>query len=236
MRIQAALLTVLLIPVCAAEAQSIRGLALHPENPHYFLWRDEPTILVTSGEHYGALLNAAFDYERYFDELARHGLNHTRTFAGTYRETAASFGITNNTLAPRDEEFLSPWLQASQPGEPLKFDLRQWNPRYFSRLQHFMQARRERGIVVELNLFCPMYREEMWEVCPMNARNNINGIGQVPADELLTLQHEDLTQVQLAVTRKIVARAPGLRQPVLRGLQRALFQRRVDGLAAQDRR
>ena len=26
-------------------------LKLHPDNPHYFLFRGEPTILVTSGEH-----------------------------------------------------------------------------------------------------------------------------------------------------------------------------------------
>ncbi len=32
-------------------------IALHPDNPHYFIWRGEPTILITSGEHYGALLN-----------------------------------------------------------------------------------------------------------------------------------------------------------------------------------
>jgi hypothetical protein len=66
----------------AAEDPSPRLLALHPDNPHYFLWREEPTILVTSGEHYGAVLNLDFDYVRYLDELQRHGLNHTRTFSG----------------------------------------------------------------------------------------------------------------------------------------------------------
>ena len=32
-------------------------LQLHPENPHYFLFRGKPTVLVASGEHYGAVLN-----------------------------------------------------------------------------------------------------------------------------------------------------------------------------------
>ena len=45
---------------------------------------DKPTILITSGEHYGAVLNLDFDYARYLDELHAHGLNLTRTFAGTY--------------------------------------------------------------------------------------------------------------------------------------------------------
>jgi hypothetical protein len=37
-------------------------LQLHPENPHYFLWRGHPTVLITSGDHYGAVLNLDFDY------------------------------------------------------------------------------------------------------------------------------------------------------------------------------
>ena len=32
-------------------------LALHPANPRYFLFRGKPAVLVTSGEHYGAVLN-----------------------------------------------------------------------------------------------------------------------------------------------------------------------------------
>ncbi len=40
-------------------------LQLHPDNPHYFLWRGQPTVLITSGEHYGAVLNADFDYVKY---------------------------------------------------------------------------------------------------------------------------------------------------------------------------
>ena len=74
---------------------------LHPDNPHYFLWRGKPTVLVTSAEHYGALLNLDFDYVRYLDELHRSGLNHTRTFSGVYREIPGSFGITENPLAPK---------------------------------------------------------------------------------------------------------------------------------------
>ena len=61
-------------------------IQLHPENPHYLLWRGRPTLLITSGEHYGAVLNLDFDYRRYLDELKTHGFNLTRTFSGTYRE------------------------------------------------------------------------------------------------------------------------------------------------------
>src|SRR5687768_11134670 len=59
----------------AAIAQGdYKPLALHPENPHYFLFRGKPTVIVTSAEHYGAVLNLDFDYVKYLDELAAHGL------------------------------------------------------------------------------------------------------------------------------------------------------------------
>lgn len=46
---RAACLT-LAILVSQAHTQPI---ALHPENPHYYLCKGRPTILVTSAEHYG---------------------------------------------------------------------------------------------------------------------------------------------------------------------------------------
>ena len=42
-----------------ARAQST-PISLHPDNPHYFLWRGKPTVLIGSGEHYGAVLNRPF--------------------------------------------------------------------------------------------------------------------------------------------------------------------------------
>ncbi len=43
-------------------AQETKPIRLHPDNPHYFLFRGKPTILITSAEHYGAVLNPNFDY------------------------------------------------------------------------------------------------------------------------------------------------------------------------------
>jgi hypothetical protein len=59
------------------QAEPIR---LHPGNPHYFLWRGQPGILITAGEHYGAVLNRDFNYRRYLEELKRHRFNLTRIF------------------------------------------------------------------------------------------------------------------------------------------------------------
>jgi hypothetical protein len=45
----------LLLPAGTASGGDHPPLALHPDNPRYFLFRGEPTVLVTSGEHYGAV-------------------------------------------------------------------------------------------------------------------------------------------------------------------------------------
>jgi hypothetical protein len=174
---------------------------LHPDNPHYFLFRGKPAVLITSGEHYGAVLNLDFDYVTYLDDLHREGFNLTRTFSGTYREVPGSFKIVDNTLAPAPGRYSCPWAGARGG----KFDLNKWNPAHFKRLKDFLTQAGRRGIVVELSLFCPLYDDHLWAVNPMNARNNVNGIGPVRREEVYTLKHKDLTAVQDALVRKVVA-------------------------------
>ncbi len=202
----AGLILVLLLTSPGA-SQSSQPLRLHPDNPHYFLWRGRTTVLVTSGEHYGALLNLDFDYRRYFAELSRHGLNHTRLFSGVYREVPSSFGITDNTLAPRPGRYLCPWARSDRPGYydgGNKFDLTRYDPAYFRRLHDLMSEASRHGIVVEFNLFCPLYHENLWKASPMNAANNVNGIGDCPRTEVYTLKHPELLRVQLDFVRKVV--------------------------------
>src|SRR5438093_3416671 len=103
-------LTFLLLTGIAALAAggNNKRLALHPRNPHYFLFRGKPTILITSGEHYGAVLNLDFDFVRYLDALQADGLNLTRTFSGAYVEPQGAFKIAGNTLAPAPGRFICP--------------------------------------------------------------------------------------------------------------------------------
>jgi hypothetical protein len=192
-----------------ALGQPIKPITLHPENPHYLLFRGKPAILVTSGEHYGAVLNRDFDYRRYLDELHARGLNLTRTFSGTYREVPSSFGIVENTLAPlAPDRFECPWARSQSPGAGdggNKFDLAKWNPAYFERLKDFLRCAAERGIVVELSLFCVLYNDTLWKVNPMNPANNVNGIAPLKRLEPYTLKEPKLTAFQEAFVRKIVA-------------------------------
>jgi hypothetical protein len=130
------------LPAIAA-AQPIR---LHPANPHYFLYRGRATVLVTSGEHYGAVLNPDFDQRTYLRTLARDGLNYTRLFTGSYFEPQGAFGIEKNTLAPPGSRALTPWARSATPGYAgggNRFDLMQWDTTYFRRLHDFVRLAAE---------------------------------------------------------------------------------------------
>ncbi|MCX6903112.1 MAG: hypothetical protein NTW03_06460, partial [Verrucomicrobia bacterium] len=196
----------LLLGTLAGSAESIR---LHPDNPHYFLWRGKPTVLITSGEHYGAVLNLDFDYVKYLDTLAKDKLNLTRTFTGgAYVEPSGAFNIAQNTLAPQPGRFIAPWARGDQPGYANggnKFDLSRWNGAYFQRLRDFVANASQRGIVVEVNLFCPFYDESQWKISPFRAANNVNNLGQVARTNVYTLdQHGGLLEVQERMVRKFV--------------------------------
>jgi hypothetical protein len=202
-----------LLPARSAGAERHRPLALHPDNPHYFLFRGKAAVLITSGEHYGAVLNRDFDYVKYQGELRRHGLNLTRTFTGVYCEDSKSFNITRNTLAPASGKLLCPWARSETPGYAgggNKFDLTKWDGAYFGRLKDFLTQASRRGIVVELNLFCPFYEDSMWKLSPMNAANNVNGAGKLARTSVYDRKKNGRLQAfQEALVRKLVAELNG---------------------------
>jgi len=199
-----ALAAALAAPAAAAD----KPLSLHPDNPHYFLFRGKPAVLLTSGEHYGAVLNLDFDYIPYLDELKERKFNLTRTFSGTYREDPSAFGIVDNTLAPAPKRFLCPWARSSTPGAldgGAKFDLKAYDDAYFARLKDFVAQAGKRGVVVELSLFCAVYDDKLWDLSPMKADNNVNGVGKGGRLDLYNLKDKELTDLQEALVRKIVS-------------------------------
>ena len=192
----------------AAAIAKDRPLSLHPDNPHYFLWRGRPTVLITSAEHYGAVVNLDFDYAPYLKELEARKLNNTRVFSGAYVEPIGAFNIARNTLAPPPERFIAPWARSSQPGYANggnNFDLARWDENYCKRLRDFVRQAGRRGVVVEMNLFCPFYEASQWKFSPQNAINNVNGVGSVARTNVYTLdKNGGLLAVQEAMTRKFV--------------------------------
>jgi hypothetical protein len=102
----------------------------------------------------------------------------------------------------------SPWARSETPGYAgggAKFDLKKWDEAYFQRLKTFLTEAANRGIVVELVLFCPFYEESMWKLSPMNSANNINGIGTLARDAVYNRDKNGALQgIHEALVKKLV--------------------------------
>ncbi len=190
-------------------ADVVPAVRLHPDNPHYLEWKGKPLLLVTSGEHYGAVLNADFNTRKYLDALAKAGLNHTRLFiGGMYVEPSGAFNIDRNTLAPARGRYLSPYARSDQPGYAgggNRFDLDRWDETYLKRLRDFIGQAARRGIVVEVNLFCVLYEDAQWRLSPYHPENNVNGLPTIGREDVLTLDRSGpYLEREERLARKIV--------------------------------
>ena len=183
------------------QAQAIR---LHPDNPHYFIYQNKPTVLVASSEHYGSVINPDFDFSKYLSTVQGIGLNHTRIWLGDYVEVIGDFQMTQNTSAPQPGKFLTPWMRSAVPGYAAggnKFDLDKWDPAYFKRLHTFMQEASDKGIVVECMIF---FLGPNWHLLPMNPKNNINNTKDIPREDYLSLQNGNILTYQKKYCQKLV--------------------------------
>jgi hypothetical protein len=187
-----------------------------PANPHYFMRDGKPFVLVTSDHHYGAVIDADFDYARFLDALGAAGMNLTRIYPGAMFEPADKY-VAGNPLGPRPGRQLLPWARStiegahpslSEPGQPsFKFDLDRWNPAYFTRLRAFVDHARKQGIIVEVAFFNGMYAD-CWPFMPFYQQNNIQGVGRYEPAEcgLFTTanpRNEDVLRHQRAYVAKI---------------------------------
>jgi len=183
-------------------------ISLHPDNPHYFMFQGKPTVLITSAEHYGAVLNKDFNYEKYLKTLHDEGMNYTRIFTGSYVEIPGSFGIGNNTLAPATGSYITPWKRVDEDGlynGEKKVDLSEWNPEYFERLHQFISLADKQNIIVEVTFFCSTYQDASWERNPFNPGNNVNDVPtNLNRKKSNTLENGSLTRFQKKMVEKIV--------------------------------
>jgi hypothetical protein len=187
--------------IARANAQPI---GIHPDNPHYYLFHDQPTVLITSAEHYGAVVNLDFDYIAYLDALKAYGLNYTRIWPGAVLEMVGEF-VKGNTMGPRPRRTIVPWARSNEPGYMYggnKFDLDKWNPEFFARLKDFIVKAGERGIVVEVCFFNSQYTHR-WPISPLYFENNIQGVGKCDYKDAQTLKHPDLVKRESEYVSKI---------------------------------
>lgn len=191
-------------------------VSLHPENTHYFIFKGKPVLLITSAEHYGAVLNLDVDYKAYLNVLSGYGFNHTRVFSGAYcegnergflsRETVVWSDI-QNTLAPRPGRLISPWDRSDEEGYKNggnKFDLDRWDDAYFRRLKDFCSIAEQKEIIVEIVLFTAIYTPAFWLNSPLNPVNNINNTENISYNEFHLLKNKALVDRQLKMVGKIV--------------------------------
>lgn len=191
-------------------------IRVSPANPHYFERGGKPFVLVTSDHHYGAVIDADFDFAAYLDSLAAAGMNLTRIYPGGMFEPTDKY-VAGNPLGPRPGRQILPWARAAAtgahpalaaPGQPShKFDLDHWNPDYFARLKAFVELARQKGVVVEVAFFNGMYAD-CWPLMPLYHGNNIQGVGRYEAEEcgLFTTadpKNEGVVRYQKAYVAKI---------------------------------
>ncbi len=190
----------------ASDIPASGPIQLHPDNPHYFLYKGEPLVLITSAEHYGALLNLDFDYKKYLETLGAEGMNYTRIFTGTYFEIPGeSFSITYNTLAPEENRVITPWaIVIDDLSGKYRYDLSTWNEAYFERLKDLMTVAEEKNVIVEVTLFSSIYRDEHWDISPQNPENNINISHEINRFDAQTLKNGTLLEFQEKFVRKMV--------------------------------
>lgn len=139
----------LVVFVAQAWSEPIR---VHPANGHYYLFNGQPTVLITSAEHYGEVVNLDFDYVIYLDKLKSYGMNYTRIWPGAVLEMVDEFE-KGNPMGPKPRRTIVPWARSNEPGYIYggnKFDLDNWNPEFFARLKDLIVKASERGIVVEV--------------------------------------------------------------------------------------
>lgn len=189
---------------------SSQVFAVHPRNHRCFVYRGRPFKVLTSAEHYGAVLNADFDYDVYLEEMGRTGQNATRVFT-FYRETAESIPGPGpmNTLAPTPEGSVMPWERVAGRGEAAdgldKFDLGRWNAAYFERLKAFVGKCGDRGVVCEIVLFCNPYDQGRYDLFPCSRASNVNGVGEDldAPQKFMTLDAPSITAFQERFVRKM---------------------------------
>jgi hypothetical protein len=189
----------------APSAKACVPVRLHPDNPKYFLFRGKPLVLVTASEHYGSVINRAFDYEKYLADAADKKMTLTRTFL-LYRELQTPRN-PSSPCKPESPDYLAPYPRTgpgkAKDGEP-KYDLDRWNNEYFERLRRFLRTASERGIVVELTLFSHLYKDEIWWLSPLHAANNKQAVGKGEWHEFDTLRDKARVARQSAYVRKII--------------------------------
>jgi hypothetical protein len=153
-----ALLTALTLcaaqPAPDADAERIRP---YPDNPYYWQYQGRPVLLL-GGSWQDNLFNHPVGLEQHLDRM--------KSVGGNYVRNTMSHRNVGNVFAYARRDGL--------------FDLEQWNDEFWKRFGHFLELTRERGIIVQLEIWDPWdhYADHQsfggWSKHPFNPLNNVN--------------------------------------------------------------
>jgi hypothetical protein len=123
-------------------------------NPRYWQYDGRPVLLL--GGSADDNLFQLPELRAHLDALAAAGANYVR-----------------NTMSDRREAGFEVYPFARLPNG--QYDLEQWNAEYWQRFATFLSLTRERGMVVQIELWDRFdYSREHWLRHPYNPRNNVN--------------------------------------------------------------
>jgi hypothetical protein len=181
------------------------AIAIHPDNPRYFVFRGRPLVLLAATEHYGSIVNRRFNFERYLRDAAARKQTVTRTFL-LFREQQSARN-PYSPIKPESPDYVTPWPRTgpgvARDGEP-QYDLDRWNSEYFDRLHRFLSLASKLSVVVELTVFSNTYADSVWELNPLHEANNLQKVGAVKWQEYISQRNHELFARQVAFARKVV--------------------------------
>jgi hypothetical protein len=156
-----------LLFVCLASA-AYPPIQVHPANPHYFLFRETPQVLVSATESYFFIYYGNLDFEPFLLDAASHGFNLARLF----------MLAPNNSLFAclNCSDYMTPWASVNT-ASGVKYNLSEWNPMWWNKLHAYLELASSLDIAVEISLLSQMYALSNWVDCPLYYKNNIQGIG-----------------------------------------------------------
>jgi hypothetical protein len=151
----------------ATHATITTQLAPYPPNPRYFMSNNQPVVLIGAGQPLPD--DWTVDFHAELDDAAANNVNYCRLW---------NFAVWDG----QDEYY--PWLRVgpgiAMDGLPV-FDLTQWDPNYWARLQECIAYAQSKDIYVSVLFFeagglAAPDSSHRWDWNPWNPLNNINGL------------------------------------------------------------
>ncbi len=147
------LLGFFLLPVTAQSADAIRPWE---GNASYWQYKGKPILLLGGSDDDNLFQWPEQELKKQVDLMQATGANYVR-----------------NTMSDRHDKGFEeyPFLKLSSG----KYDLNEWNPEYWERLERFLRWTAERDIIVQIEVWDRFdYSREHWPMHPYNPGNNVN--------------------------------------------------------------